>query len=1708
MGKLLKHLVICIALLVSGQSAIYGQVYPVNISPMQLAPTSIYFDDFYSLIQPKIKVLLNLNDLTVDQRDIYLKIKLTGPGLTIITTPGQKPLQPTVIFSGSQLDLTGVDLAEFFDLNKLSFSGITRQQIEINSRLPEGSYNLCFTVLDYSSNTPLSNETCLPLQLALSDPPTIINPLSSSVITELNPTNFLFNWMITNSNSLIDITNVNYQINLYEVTSSTNQPQNAIINNQALLVWQSPLLNQFVYNYGITDPPLEIGKKYVFNVQAIENYPRTQIKNNGYSAPSWFYYGYPEGGTIEIIKPDDNYQFKLSDPGQFNWKKPSNAIPNQLLSYEVKIVKVDSTQTNEEALNENSYFDQQTISPTVNATVGYVMENEKLNSLEKMQKYAWQVTGKTGNQITAQSNINGFYGPPYLDGFYAANFYIEIVHLQEFDTITGLITGRGKTKLRNGPNEYVEFNFSNVYLSSAGNNLWVMTSGNIKDEIIYTPYTILPNLIESNGPITFQPDSIHLTKDDLKLGGKMYWQLPLIKQASMPSIFESEFTFLNLSSGSFLLASENPVPMDENENVLLLEPYGFEMQFEYTSELFVYQGKYTAKLDGFIQLPSKVKDVNGTTLLMPITDQEDIHYMIENGQSPSPERIDFLANADFGLRGKNYIIDLSESLSPGDFSQDSTWKGVYFQTADLMIPQEGENSGQLSSNEELTVELVNSYNDSIVCFIDYTGLNLRSEFVFETTDQLYFNTFPSTETKLTVEIVENEFYNGHLKGGIYIPFVSEDSVFEYTVPLTNFGFQIGNIDESLIGLEFTHNANGGEALKVNMTVTRAVFKNKELIEFDLNANWPEFDVSLTNLQNLSVWGNGNIGFNIPNGAATLNNQAVAKSGDYEMVIDYVGCGRDQNLYAFGVSAKMNMAENISGTGGAPVVNAYSTYLNPRLSGTFLGSMGDMSNALPGYNQGGASDSTLSATTNSHLNNLSHSIIDFADSMGVDLSDTARTSEELIADDSYIKITDILNLIEFFIPYIDSTKQYKAQDYVTVGRQIIESDTYKGLTSKNPKEYLQDVMLEAVDGIIDRVNAPIVNVTNKLNNGIEDFMTEKVKNPISNTIDTIIGKVFTEIESYTLSSIEDSIVKNTIKSIILNTKNEIRDEIVLNINGSIDTNITMPITNFIKGALSDQITGFIEDQIRYIGEEFIYNGVNANINLNNIIDNADTLFNGLKDTLVYAFKQSGNVESLLTTGKSLVTDAFDNMDWNEVKNKILEYAVQQGVNVLLLNGLNEVLGNFDSGVLDGLMNNVSFDFSNLGEKIEEGDISGIVSFDPTNIKIETTACNIEGQLKHTEDDPQYGDHWRAYVAVKFKKPEKLQGIGIEALFITGKTTFSAPSNMPVAGAPVIIDSSMYSYWFASLAVTGLSIPLSPIPLEMYGIDGFAYHHMQRATPQSFPLPCRENKLGLGIGFIFTDVASSGKLLKLDLQLEVVINTGAWSMEMATIADVAHRKNDANGYSNPLATATGIMGYYSNIKTFKGQIDVVFHTQPLLCAGGTIKFNFDGLNNTWEISAGTQAQPIYAKLLCKDWLSITTFIEAENAGLKAGMNLNIDIAARSPWLDFGNVEVRGTAAFYLILDTYVDVQFQPDFRLNEAYVYLSMGASVGVDYKLSEDGDIHTFTIAGIALAGYGHYRAAPEGTLTGGLEGTVTVLGISCGLDINVNYDFGNQSDNS
>src|SRR5690606_32598752 len=129
------------------------------------------------------------------------------------------------------------------------------------------------------SGRVLSHPACAGAYLALHDPPIILSPAPGSVAENVSLQNILFQWQLSNASGNIDLSKISYQIDLYEVNNNWANPVTAILNNQALPVWQSFPQQQATFLYTNIEPALERGKRYVFTVRATEENGRGRFKN-------------------------------------------------------------------------------------------------------------------------------------------------------------------------------------------------------------------------------------------------------------------------------------------------------------------------------------------------------------------------------------------------------------------------------------------------------------------------------------------------------------------------------------------------------------------------------------------------------------------------------------------------------------------------------------------------------------------------------------------------------------------------------------------------------------------------------------------------------------------------------------------------------------------------------------------------------------------------------------------------------------------------------------------------------------------------------------------------------------------------------------------------------------------------------------------------------------------------------------------------------------------------------------------------------------------------------------------------------------------------------------------------------------------------------------------------------------------------------------
>src|SRR3989338_1788840 len=156
----------------------------------------------------------------------------------------------------------------------------------------------------------------------------------------------------------------------------------------------------------------------------------------------------------------------------------------------------------------------------------------------------------------------------------------------------------------------------------------------------------------------FQPDSIFIDPEELRLGGKSTWQLPIITSNNQVPIIRTEYTKMMLANNTFELAYEELIEMEDNFNFPLLEPYNFNFLVDYTSTVHVYQGKYEFALEGFIELPPSVTDITNSTVLVPYPTRNRLITWRKAVRFLNPNKLIFLPMPISGYAASNTLLTL------------------------------------------------------------------------------------------------------------------------------------------------------------------------------------------------------------------------------------------------------------------------------------------------------------------------------------------------------------------------------------------------------------------------------------------------------------------------------------------------------------------------------------------------------------------------------------------------------------------------------------------------------------------------------------------------------------------------------------------------------------------------------------------------------------------------------------------------------------------------------------------------------------------------------------------------------------------------------------------------------------------------------------------------------------------------------------------
>jgi TANFOR domain-containing protein len=264
---------------------------PSVMVQVQVAPPySPYLSDYTTAPNKLLVRLVNTSQTMVQVR---LAGTITGTNGVRITIPTTFiPSQPIVLPPGGMVQLTQLQLSEYLNPSILQITGITTQEIVLGNGLPESTYQVCFQALDFMTGQPVSQMApagCAPpFAVTNYEPPLLLQPFNEASVISSFPQAVLFSWSVPAG---APPAQVDYILRIVEIFPQNADPNLAILTATTPRLFERQVdLNNYLY--GPADPPLEVGKRYAYQVVAVPAPGANLVfKNGGRSLTYVFTYG-------------------------------------------------------------------------------------------------------------------------------------------------------------------------------------------------------------------------------------------------------------------------------------------------------------------------------------------------------------------------------------------------------------------------------------------------------------------------------------------------------------------------------------------------------------------------------------------------------------------------------------------------------------------------------------------------------------------------------------------------------------------------------------------------------------------------------------------------------------------------------------------------------------------------------------------------------------------------------------------------------------------------------------------------------------------------------------------------------------------------------------------------------------------------------------------------------------------------------------------------------------------------------------------------------------------------------------------------------------------------------------------------------------------------------------------------------------------------
>ena len=636
----------------------------------------------------------------------------------------------------------------------------------------------------------------------------------------------------------------------------------------------------------------------------------------------------------------------------------------------------------------------------------------------------------------------------------------------------------------------------------------------------------------------------------------------------------------------------------------------------------------------------------------------------------------------------------------------------------------------------------------------------------------------------------------------------------------------------------------------------------------------------------------------------------------------------------------------------------------------------------------------------------------------------------------------------------------------------------------------------------RVTKPLKDQVDELNKNIEkgimvgsDSLVAVMGEVIDETVNVFVDGA---IELLVAALVEDpSGIMDDINEVSSSVRYALKTELKRSVTKSVKENIVVPAQGFVDTIL---YTGTIV----HLSKALSNNAANLITNRDFNLEDIDFDFDGMVDNISNQISSKVNFDYFSARIAATIDGTINTFNWDSVANLFMRdlvgVTIEEHLADIIEEGVGSLLGENVGKLAGGIASTVDMDFSNIGDKLKNGDIGDIIKFDPSHIVLVTPVVDLEGYVKMTEDDPVWGDSWQAMLMAHIKVPSPEDGFQAYAKYVNGN---KPKGNTAGLSEEELKDVETFKYWFVEIGARKLNVPLAPLPIVLTGADGKLYHHMEQQSDLVTFLPSEKVRYGAGLRIYMVDEGSRGVVADFNVGLDLKLLQGGFIFEMNGTTLIANLvKTNEKGEKQIIksfAEANGFLRYNSVENHFLGNLSATAKAAPIICAGGEMIIDIS--KDWWQFSVGTRKKPLGLAIFCRDTI-FRGWFDVNKNGLDVGLMRNIDFDLRSGWYNIGVAKFRGWARFKYDFESELILAWNPNFKVQKARVYMDLYVGVGVDYKTPPlYMKKRTFEIAAINLGGTLDFELEPETHLYGEVHGRVTVLGVSAGVKMEADLKF-------